>query len=381
MVKQQSYKLLLAIIYLLAVLTSCTKRRGCTDPSATNYDPNAEKDNGSCFYTSNRIRPIDLDVPQLFQQNLLPPVIPADNPQTVEGITLGRKLFFDPILSGDGTQSCASCHAPDAAFSDRRRFSVGINGIEGDRNAMPLFNLAWNWNQSFFWDGRAIGLEEQALFPVTDPIEMHNTWMNAMQSLQNHSEYPRLFEAAFGTSTIDSTLVTKAIAQFERTLISGNAKFDRFLRGEESLTPQEASGFNVFMAEEGGDCFHCHGSAANPLWTDNEFHNNGLDSFITDKGLGAITGNPADDGKFRTPSLRNLVFTAPYMHDGRFATIDEVLEHYSSNVANTVNTDPLMQFAFQNGVQMTEAEKADLKAFLLTLTDSSFITNPDFQAP
>ncbi|MEZ5007997.1 MAG: cytochrome c peroxidase [Chitinophagales bacterium] len=325
--------------------------------------------------------PYQLEIPGALKLNFPPPVIPADNPLTEEGVALGRKLFFDPILSADGTQACANCHLPSSGFTDNRQFSPGIDGIVGNRNSMPLFNAAWNFGERFFWDGRSRGLEEQALEPVTNPIEMHNTWVNAMSSLQAHPDYPELFNQAFGTSIIDSSLVTKAIAQFERTLISGNSKFDRYLLDEINLSPAEFRGLNVFMAEEGGDCFHCHGNPANPLWTDNDFHNNGLDSFFTDKGLENVTGNPFDRGKFKTPSLRNLVFTAPYMHDGRFATIDEVLEHYSTGVKVTTTTDPLMQFSFQGGVQMTPEEKSDLKAFLLTLTDSSFITNPAFQAP
>jgi cytochrome c peroxidase len=245
---------------------------------------------------------------------------------------------------------------------------------------MAIFNTAWNFNDRYFWDGRARGVEGQAFGPVVNPIEMHNTWPNAVATLQDHPEYPALFEAAFETSIIDSTLVTRAIAQFERTIITGNSRFDRYLREEINLTPAEFRGLELFMTE-GGDCFHCHGSPGNPLWTDNDFHNNGLDATFTDLGLGGITGNAFDNGKFKTPSLRNLVFTAPYMHDGRFADLDAVLEHYSTGLQNSPTIDPLMQFAFQGGVQMTLDEKADLKAFLLSLTDSSLITNPAFQAP
>ena len=243
--------------------------------------------------------PSPLQIPQFFQENILNPVIPNNNPQTVEGIALGKKLFFDPVLSGDNTQACADCHAPENAFSDADRFSDGIDGILGDRNSMPLFNLAWNYDEKFFWDGRSFSLEHQAFVPVTDPIEMKSTWQEVEQKLQQHSEYPNLFNQAFDTSTIDSTLVTKAIAQFERTLISSNSKFDKHLLGEATLTPDELNGFNVFMDETKGDCFHCHGNDKNPLWTDNIFHNNGLDATITDLGLGAVTGDPADNGKIQ----------------------------------------------------------------------------------
>ncbi|MCL6293750.1 cytochrome-c peroxidase [Gaetbulibacter sp. 2012CJ34-3] len=322
--------------------------------------------------------PSPLKIPQLFEDNILNPVIPTDNPQTVEGIALGKKLFFDPILSANNTQACADCHAPENAFSDADRFSDGIDGIRGNRNSMPLFNLAWNYDEKFFWDGRVFSLEHQAFQPVTDPKELHNTWQQVEQKLQEHAEYPNLFKLAFGTSKIDSIKVTKAIAQFERTLISSNSKFDKYLIGEATLTPQELNGFNVFMDETKGDCFHCHGSDKNPLWTDNIFHNNGLDAIVTDLGLGKVTGDPADNGKFKSPSLRNLTFTAPYMHDGRFATLDEVINHYSEGLQNSPTIDPLMKKVNQGGVQLSAQDKADLKAFLLSLSDNEFISNPNF---
>jgi len=323
--------------------------------------------------------PSALVIPQLFKDKLIPPVIPEDNPQTVEGIALGKKLFFDPILSADGTLACAGCHNPQNAFSDSRRFSVGIDGIDGTRNSMPIFNLAWNFNEKFFWDGRALTIENQALEPVTNPIEMHNTWENATASIQADNEYPALFDAAFGTTTVTSDLTTKAIAQFVRTLISANSKFDKYLANEVELTPSELNGLNVFLDEAKGDCFHCHGNPNNPLWTDNIFHNNGLDEVITDRGLGDFTGDPRDFGLFKSPSLRNLAFTAPYMHDGRFETLDEVINHYSEGLVYSETIDPLMKTVSQGGVHLSESDKADLKAFLLTLSDPSFINNPAFR--
>lgn len=224
--------------------------------------------------------PLPLEIPELFSQYLIAPVVPPNNPQTVEGVALGRKLFFDPILSGNSTQACADCHRPQNAFSDPRQFSIGIEGNPGFRNSMPLQNLAWNFPNKFNWDGSASSLENQIFEPVTNPIEMNNTWHNAVSSLQANSEYPQLFKEAFNGATIDSVLVTKAIAQFIRTLISGNSRVDRHLLGENILTPQELNGLNVFMSEELGDCFHCHGNPFNPLWTDNSFHNNGLDAFL-----------------------------------------------------------------------------------------------------
>jgi cytochrome c peroxidase len=323
----------------------------------------------------------NLEIPSLFSQKLIAPIIPSNNPLTQEGVALGKKLFFEKLLSKNNTQSCATCHNPQKAFSDFQEFSVGIDGNKGFRNAMPLFNLAWNFGELFNWDGSEFSLENQAFEPVRNPIEMHENWKNVSQKLQNHPDYPTLFKLAFGTSKIDSVLVTKAIAQFERTLISGNSKFDKFLMNQATLTPEEQNGFNVFMNEAKGDCFHCHGSNNNPLWTDNLFHNNGLDANFTDLGLGKTTGDSADNGKFKSPSIRNLAFSAPYMHDGRFATLEEVINHYSEGLKTSSTIDPLMKKVQQGGVQLSAKEKADLKAFLLSLSDFEFINNPNFKNP
>ncbi|MCB0458203.1 MAG: cytochrome-c peroxidase [Flavobacteriaceae bacterium] len=332
--------------------------------------------NGEGEYTAT---PYSLNIPPFFEESILPPDLPKDNPLTVEGVALGKKLFFDPILSANATQACADCHRPQNAFSDPRRFSVGIDGSLGTRNSMPLHNLAWNYSGKFFWDGRAGSLEAQIFEPVTNPIEMANTWPNAVATLQNSTVYPPMFDAAFGSSTIDSVKVSKAIAQFLRTLITSNSRFDQYQRGEIELTASETNGLNLFLNEAKGDCFHCHGNDLTPLWTDNNFHNNGLDPFPTDRGLGKVTGDPRDDGKFKSPSLRNLAFTAPYMHDGRFQTLEEVIDHYSEGLVYSETIDPLMKKVAQGGVQLSEQEKADLKAFLLSLSDPSFINNPDFQ--
>lgn len=322
--------------------------------------------------------PLPLNIPQVFSDNIIAPVIPNDNPQTIEGIALGKKLFFDKILSANGTQACASCHRPQNAFTDNTPTSDGVDGEFGLRNSMPIFNLAWNYSERFNWDGSALSLERQAIEPVENPIELHSNWDNVIERLQNHPEYPELFRLAFNTSAITQELATKAIAQFERTLISANSKFDRYSLEQESLTPQELNGLDIFLREDKGDCFHCHGNPNNPLWTDNDFHNNGLDATFTDLGLGEVTGDPNDNGKFRTPSIRNLAFSAPYMHDGRFTTLDEVINHYSEGLQNSSTIDPLMKKIDEGGVQLTPQEKADLKAFLLTLSDPSFLDNPVF---
>ena len=346
---------------LILAIWSCSKSEDTPDDSA--YVP----------------VPYQLEIPTLFEEKLINPVIPFNNPMTVEGVALGKRLFYDKILSVDNSKACASCHMPQHAFTDVNTFSAGVSGNIGNRNSMPLFNLAWNFDDNYFWDGRALGLEHQALEPVTNPIELENpSWTEVENRLNNHPDYPNLFNQAFGTSNITKDLVTKAIAQFERTLISGNSKFDKYLNGQATLTPQEQNGFNVFMDETRGDCFHCHGNPNNPLWTDNQFHNNGLDTTFSDLGLGAVTGNDNDNGKFKSPSLRNLAYTAPYMHDGRFATLDEVIEHYSTGLQNSDTIDPLMKKIGQGGVQLSAQDKADLKAFLLSLSDPSFINNPAF---
>ena len=347
------------LLIILLILTACSAE----NDSSEEYTP---------VLTS-------LKVPSLFEEKLIQPVIPANNPLTEEGIALGKKLFFDPILSRNESQSCASCHDPKNAFTDTNQFSEGVDGIKGSRNAMPLFNLAWNFDERFTWDGKDFSLEQQAFEPVTNPIEMHSNWTTIAEKLQQNATYVTLFKHAFGTSKIDSVLVTKAIAQFERTLISANSKFDKYLEGTEQLTSNELNGFNVFMDENRGDCFHCHGSPNNPLWTNNKFHNNGLDASFTDLGLGKITGDPNDNGKFKTPSVRNLAFTAPYMHDGRFTTLDDVITHYSEGLQQSPTIDPLMKKINQGGVLLSPQDKADLKAFLLTLSDDEFIDNIDFK--
>lgn len=377
----RKYALISTVVTALMLLTTGCMKKGCTDPGADNYDPKSEKDDGSCIYnnpgdttgtgdtTTYNPTAQPLVLPALFQQFLISPTIPSDNPQTKEGIALGKKLFYDPILSGSGTLACAGCHAPQNSFSS--------TAMVGTRNAKVIVNLAWN-TDGFFWDGRAPQFEDQAYQPVVHPLEMQTTWPAAVARLQASTEYPTLFKKAFGTTTIDSTLVVKAIAQFERTLISGDSKFDKYLRQETTLTSQELAGYNLFMTEK-ADCFHCHGSPQNPLWTDNKYYNNGLDSVFTDVGREKVTNNPNDRGKFRSPTVRNLVFTAPYMHDGRFNTIDEVIDHYNSGMVNSPTLNSLLAgHLSQGGLQLTTQEKQSLKAFLLTLTDSSFVTNPDF---
>jgi len=321
--------------------------------------------------------------------NFPPMPIPADNPFTVEGIALGRYLFYEELLSGDNTMSCATCHSQSVAFTDDgNQFSTGIDGISGTRNAMALVNLAWDTR--YFWDGRALTLEDQVFDPVRNPIEMHDSWPNVVAELQAHPSYPELFRAAFGTSVIDSTLVSKALAQFMRTMISGNSPFDKFQRGEAFLPVDAQLGVQLTQMEGGNpalglggqwgaDCFHCHPHAGGRM-TDGLLHNNGLDSQFTDLGAGAISGLPEDMGRFKTPTLRNVALTGPYMHDGRFQTLEEVIEHYNSGGHESPTVDVFMKYT-QGGLQLTSEKKQQLLAFLNSLTDVDFVNDPAFSDP
>jgi cytochrome c peroxidase len=317
-------------------------------------------------------------------------VIPEDNPLTKEGVELGRFLFYEKRLSGDNTMSCATCHMPQNGFSDANQFSVGIDGIAGTRQSMALVNLGWE--NFFFWDGRSSSLEEQILEPVPNPIEMHQSWKDAVSKLNADVKYRNRFFRAFNEEGIDSVKVSKAIAQFLRTLVSGESKYDVMYKYENSMTlnsneqailgtidPEEWAGYDLFKSLNGADCFHCHNG---PLMQVKKFSNNGLmPNSINDLGRAHVTNNPEDNYKFKVPTLRNIALTAPYMHDGRFATLDEVIEHYSSGIHMSPTIDPLIEFGSQGGVQLDAQEKYLLKKFLLTLTDNNFINNPNFKDP
>ena len=321
---------------------------------------------GSYSYTTT---PYELDIPTGFPQ----PKIPSDNPMTEEGVELGKKLFYDPILSKDNTHSCASCHFQSNSFSDPNRFSIGVDGLAGDKNASALINLAWN--RFNFWDGRVITLEEQALDPITNELELHSSWTDVVSRIKEDTDYRELIFMAFNTVDFDSIHVVKAIAQFERTLISGNSKYDKFVRNEVNLDVSELRGLEIFNSEK-GDCFHCH---SYPLLTSNDFHNNGLDPEITmDNGRMDATNDPFDKGKFKSPSIRNVELTAPYMHDGRFNTLEEVIEHYNFGGHNSLTIDPLMK-KVDFGLGLNNQDKIDLINFLKTLTDSTFINNQNFK--
>lgn len=328
--------------------------------------------------------PYPLVIPPFF-----PPMdIPADNPLTYEGVALGRYLFWEKKLSGNNAMSCGTCHLPEHGFSDTARYSRGINGQLGTRQAMPLVNLGWA--TTYFWDGRAVTLEKQVEGPVENPIEMAEDWNHAVEEIKNDPLYPPLFFKAFGSTEVSKERITKAIASFMRTMISANSKFDKQRIGQYQFTPEEEHGFTLFMTEGGSpdevpggsfgaDCFHCHGFGA-MQFSDYLFHNNGLDASFTDLGRGAVTGSPYDNGKFKAPSLRNVMLTAPYMHDGRFSTIEQVIEHYNGGGTPSTTIDPFMKFTV-GGLQLSAQSKSDLKAFLMCLTDTTFIHNPAFSDP
>ncbi|MDB6024046.1 MAG: hypothetical protein JWM68_269 [Verrucomicrobiales bacterium] len=304
------------------------------------------------------------------------PDLPRDNPLIAERVALGKRLFDETALSRDGSLSCASCHNVSSAFSDPRRFSIGVGEQVGKRQAMPLFNMAWK--SSFFWDGRAPSLRAQALMPIQDHTEMDANLTNIVVALKASKEYPELFRTAFGSSEITPEKIGLALEQFVLTLTSYESKFDRVIRGEGTLSTNEQRGFELFMTENdprtgflGADCFHCHGG---PLFSDHQFHNNGLDSVHDlDTGRFKITQRESDRGKFSTPSLRNVALTAPYMHDGRFTNLEQVIEHYSTGVKRSPTLDPNIAKHPTGGLGLSAEDKAALVAFLKTLTDEKYL--------
>lgn len=314
------------------------------------------------------------------------PDIATDNPLTREGVKLGRMLFYDKILSRTETQACASCHMQQFAFNDTLKFSLGVKGLEGKRNAMSVFNMAWNSNE-FFWDGRAHLLRHQSLKPIQDNLEMDETLANVVSKLQASSIYPDQFRRAFGTTQIDTILVSKALEQFMNAIVSNNSKYDMYLAGSATLTAEEERGRFLFFTEynplfplaSGADCQHCHGGAN---FENDKYMNNGIDNDmgITDIGRQAVSGNANDKGAFKVPSLRNVALTAPYMHDGRFKTLNEVVDHYNL-VKSSTTLDPSFLQQLPNGLQLSASDKLALVAFLKTLTDTKLTTNPEYSSP
>ena len=317
--------------------------------------------------------PYMVDIPADFS----PLPVPEDNPLTIAGVALGERLFFDPILSADSTISCSSCHLPELAFTDNQPVSIGIKGRAGQRNAPSLINVAYQ-HTGLFWDGKVVTLEEQALIPIISTHEMGNNLENVEQVLNANKDYVALFQEAFpkeAASPINRSLVAKALAQYQRTLLSKNdSRYDRAERGEITLTESEKRGKAIFFDESetlpNGECAHCH---LPPLFTDQTFMNNGLEVVgaleeYTDKGRGGVTGQRYDLGRFKVPSLRNVALTAPYMHNGSLKNLEEVVSHYNSGGHFAENVDPKIR-----KLHLTDRDQQDLVNFLKTLTDHKLV--------
>lgn len=314
--------------------------------------------------------PLAFTVPPGFPQVSLP----AGNPLTVEGVALGRRLFVDARLSRTGLQSCATCHAPGRAFSDDVALSLGADGKPGVRNAMPLFNLAWS--QAYAWDGGKPHIRDQVFAAMTNAVEMHADPGRVIAALSEDASLGEAFRAAFGTREITVLRIGLALEQYLLTLVSADSKFDRAMRGETQLTEDEKQGFALFSTEydpahgqRGADCFHCHGGV---LFSDYAYKNTGLELVSADAGRATVTGRSEDRGKFKTPSLRNVAVTAPYMHDGRFKTLDAVVAHYDHGVKRTDNLDPNLAKHPDAGLELTGEQQRQLVAFLRTLTDGCY---------
>ena len=329
--------------------------------------PSSEEISG--LVTSSATMPRPFVVPAGFPQ----PELPADNPLTQEGVALGELLFNDRRLSAGSSQSCASCHAAPQAFSDGQATSAGVDGIRGTRSSMPLFNLAWS--PVYAWDGGKRRLRDQVRAAMINPIEMKADLAVVVAELNRDEGLRGKFSAAFGSAEITADRVDLALEQYLLTLVAADSAFDRSLRGGDPLTEEEKQGFALFVTEydpargrRGADCFHCHGGA---LFTDFGLRSNGLDLASLDGGRALVTGKTTDTGKFKTPSLRNVAVTAPYMHDGRFATLDDVIAHYDHGVQRAPTLDPNLAKHPAAGLALTKEEQRALVAFLRTLTDST----------
>jgi cytochrome c peroxidase len=317
------------------------------------------------------------DNPDLLLAQVIPYGFPSpeyrfeDNPLTKKGFELGRKLFYDGILSIDGNFPCSSCHQQIAGFGtfehDR---SHGYGDSHTLRNAPVLFNLVWQ--KYFHWDGEFRSLYEEAIQPITSHIEMAESLQGITNKLQADEEYRKLFREVFKSHIIRPEFVLKALAQFTGYLTSANSRYDRYKKGLATFTISEENGYQLYKAK----CATCH---PEPLFTDYQFRNIGLpvDPHLEDYGRMLVTGKAEDSLKFKTPTLRNVQISSNYMHDGRFNTLGQCINHYRTGVQQSATLDPLLV----NGIQMTNTEAADLAAFLRTLTDSTFITDPRFAKP
>lgn len=294
-----------------------------------------------------------------------------NNIPTPEGFTLGRKLFYDPVLSKDSSISCAFCHQRIAAFAHfDHPVSHGINGLLGKRNVPALQNLIWM--KEYMWDGGVNNLEVQPISPITNPVEMNEDMKHVLVKLQRSKVYPAMFKTAFGDSVITSQRLLRSLAQFTGLMISDNSRYDKYMRHEDTLSKQELRGLQLFR----DNCAQCH---KEPLFTDNTYRNAGItyDSAFRDSGRYKITGDMKDFMKFRVPSLRNIEMTYPYMHDGRFRNLKQVLDHYTQTFTQQSGADPILV----KGIKLSEQDKTDILAFLKTLTDKTFLYDRRFADP
>ncbi len=315
--------------------------------------------------------PVTIDQPDYFPNKTIDN---SSNPLTEKGVELGKKLFYDGRLSSDGIVSCGFCHIQEDAFTHHgHTFSHGVNEGVGTRNTPPLQNLAFM--STFMWDGVTPHLEMQPIIPLTSEIEMNANLNQVVAMMSADAEYILLYKQAFEDGKINTENMLKAMSQFMITMVSNNSKYDKIQRGDIGInyTTAEAAGAQIFEQK----CASCHSGA---LQSNESFINNGLpvNPQIKDKGRFVVTNNPLDMYKFRVPSLRNIEKTAPYMHDGRFLTLNAVLNHYASGVQNSANLDPLLNQNNSLGIPLNESEKSQLIAFLKTLTDNDFLTNPRF---
>jgi len=285
------------------------------------------------------------------------PELPADNPLTVQGVKLGRMLFYETRLSGDNSMACASCHKQENAFTDTNRFSTGIDGLDGHRQAMSAVNMLWNTN-GYFWDGRAQKLRDQSIIPIQDVLEMNETMENVVEKLEQDTLYIHQFFRAFGSEDISSYRISLALEQFMNSIVSYRSKYDLFLDGEATFTEEEELGMELFFEEynpyfpetSGADCGHCHGGK-----------NFSSQEYIT--------------------TLRNIELTPPYMHDGRFNTLEEVIDHYNEGLRNNASLNPALAMTMGTGLMLNETDKDALIAFLKTLTDTSLIQDSRYASP
>lgn len=295
-----------------------------------------------------------------------------NNQLTNSGFALGRKLFYDVRLSRDNSTSCGTCHQSFAAFANAdHALSHGVDSKLGVRNSPALFNL--NWNTSFMWDGGVNHIEVQPLAPITNPVEMDETMNNVLAKIGSDPDYKKMYQEAFGSAEVSTERTFKALAQFMGAMVSSNSKYDKYMRkeGGVTLSSSELAGLAVFENK----CATCHPA---PLFTDHSFRNAGVKpTSLNDSGRAHITFNPDDLYKFRVPSLRNLSYTQPYLHDGRYATLDQVLDQMEKEIVDAPNLDPAMK----GGIKLTDQERTDLKAFLKTLDDETFVKDKRFFEP